>query len=151
MVISNCVINLSVGNPAVFAEMFRVLVPGVRIGIDDVFVEDQLSAAERAERRSYLGCVAGALSKQAYLDGLATAGFIAANRLALPALIAACAAGKTLSAKPAPDPRSSKPATPSPRHGALTIAVPACGYLVRLVTEPSDQAVGAVPTRWCDV
>src|SRR5215471_19148666 len=35
VVISNCVINLSVDKPAVLAEMFRVLVPGGRIGITD--------------------------------------------------------------------------------------------------------------------
>ena len=75
VVISNCVINLSADKPAVLAEMFRVLVPGGRIGISDVVAEDHLSAAERAERGSYVGCIAGALSRQEYLDGLATVGF----------------------------------------------------------------------------
>ncbi|MBS4729925.1 arsenite methyltransferase [Mycobacterium sp. SM1] len=79
VVISNCVINLSVDKPTVFAEMFRVLVPGGRIGIDDVVAEDRLGAAERAERGSYVGCIAGALSKQEYLDGLAAAGFTDAS------------------------------------------------------------------------
>ncbi|MEO8814182.1 MAG: methyltransferase domain-containing protein, partial [Mycobacterium sp.] len=73
--ISNCVINLSVDKPAVLTEMFRVLVPGGRIGISDVVAEDHLSAAERAERGSYVGCIAGALSQQEYLDGLTAAGF----------------------------------------------------------------------------
>ncbi|HEX7321553.1 MAG TPA: arsenite methyltransferase [Mycobacterium sp.] len=75
VVISNCVINLSADKPAVLAEMFRVLVPGGRIGISDVVAEDHLSAAERAERGSYVGCIAGALSRQEYLDGLAAVGF----------------------------------------------------------------------------
>lgn len=75
VVISNCVINLSADKPAVLAEMFRVLVPGGRIGISDVVAEDHLSAAERAERGSYVGCIAGALSNQEYLDGLSAAGF----------------------------------------------------------------------------
>lgn len=75
VVVSNCVINLSADKPAVLAEMFRVLVPGGRIGISDVVAEDHLSAAERAERGSYVGCIAGALSQQEYLDGLAAAGF----------------------------------------------------------------------------
>jgi arsenite methyltransferase len=75
VVISNCVINLSADKPAVLAETFRVLVPGGRIGISDVVAEDQLTAAERAERGSYVGCIAGALSKQEYLDGLAAVGF----------------------------------------------------------------------------
>ncbi len=79
VVISNCVINLSVDKPAVLAEMFRVLRPGGRIGVSDVVAEDHLSAADRAERGSYVGCIAGALSKQEYLDGLAAAGFVAAE------------------------------------------------------------------------
>lgn len=75
VVISNCVINLSVDKPAVLAEMFRVLAPGGRIGISDVVAEDHLSPIERTERGSYVGCIAGALSRREYLDGLAAAGF----------------------------------------------------------------------------
>jgi len=75
VVISNCVINLSADNPAALAEMHRVLVPGGRIGISDVVAEDQLSDADRLERGSYAGCIAGALSRQEYLDGLTAAGF----------------------------------------------------------------------------
>ena len=75
VVISNCVINLSTDKPAVIAEMFRVLTPGGRLGISDVVAEDQLSPTERAERGSYVGCIAGALSRSEYLDGLTAAGF----------------------------------------------------------------------------
>ena len=76
VVISNCVINLSVDKPKVIAEMFRVLAPGGRLGISDVVAEDHLSPAERAERGEYVGCIAGALSRSEYLDGLAEAGFV---------------------------------------------------------------------------
>jgi len=79
VVISNCVINLSTDKPAVLAEMFRVLAPGGRIGVSDVVAEDRLSSAERAERGSYVGCIAGALSRQEYLDGLTAAGFVDAE------------------------------------------------------------------------
>ncbi|HEX6674568.1 MAG TPA: arsenite methyltransferase [Actinomycetes bacterium] len=75
VVISNCVVNLSVDKPAVFAETFRVLKAGGRIGITDVVAEDRLSPAERAGRGSYVGCIAGALSRGEYEAGLAAAGF----------------------------------------------------------------------------
>ncbi len=75
VVISNCVINLSPDKPAVFGEVFRVLRPGGRIGISDIVAEDHLDAASRAERGSYVGCIAGALSKSEYEQLLADAGF----------------------------------------------------------------------------
>jgi arsenite methyltransferase len=75
VVISNCVINLSTDKAAVLAEMARVLKPGGRIGITDVVAEDRLTPDERAERGSYVGCVAGALSQGEYLSGLEAAGF----------------------------------------------------------------------------
>jgi hypothetical protein len=52
-----------------------VLRPGGRLGISDVVAEDRLTAAERAKRGSYLGCIAGALSKGEYEAGLEAAGF----------------------------------------------------------------------------
>ncbi|MER6386898.1 arsenite methyltransferase [Streptomyces sp. NPDC001523] len=75
VVISNCVINLSTDKPAVFAEMFRVLTPGGRIGISDIVADDELAPAQRAERGDHVGCIAGALSFAEYRDGLAAAGF----------------------------------------------------------------------------
>ena len=75
VVISNCVINLSADKPAVLAEVFRVLVPGGRVGVSDVVAEDHLSPEQRVERGSLVGCIAGALSRREYLDGLGAAGF----------------------------------------------------------------------------
>ncbi|HZB85141.1 MAG TPA: arsenite methyltransferase [Gaiellaceae bacterium] len=75
VVISNCVINLSVDKPAVLLEIARVLKPGGRVGVSDVVAEDRLTADQRAERGSYVGCIAGALSKGEYEAGLQAAGF----------------------------------------------------------------------------
>lgn len=75
VVISNCVINLSADKQRVFSEMCRVLRPGGRIGISDVVAEDRLTADERLERGSWVGCIAGALSFSEYADGLARIGF----------------------------------------------------------------------------
>lgn len=75
VIISNCVVNLSVDKPAVLAEAFRVLAPGGRLGISDVVAEDRLTPAERAEAGGYVECIAGALGRSEYLVGLAEAGF----------------------------------------------------------------------------
>jgi SAM-dependent methyltransferase len=76
VVISNCVINLAADKGAVFAEIARVLREGGRMGVSDVVADDSLTPAERAERGSYAGCIAGALSFDEYRYGLGAAGLI---------------------------------------------------------------------------
>ncbi|MCP3998994.1 MAG: arsenite methyltransferase [bacterium] len=75
VIISNCVINLSSDKPAVLDEMYRILKPGGRIGVADIVAEDTLSEADRLERGTWVGCVAGALSFSEYESGLRAAGF----------------------------------------------------------------------------
>ncbi len=79
VIISNCVINLSGDKAVVFAESFRVLRPGGRLGVSDILTEDQLTSAERIERGDPIGCIAGVLSFAEYRAGLQAAGFAAVS------------------------------------------------------------------------
>jgi len=72
-VISNCVINLSPEKERVFAEIARVLKPGGRISISDIVAQD-LPPWVLESAALYASCIAGAISEQAYLDGLRQAG-----------------------------------------------------------------------------
>lgn len=75
VVISNCVINLSVDKQSVLDEVFRVLRPGGRLGFTDIVADDSLTVQERAERGSWVGCIAGALSYSEFRAGMESAGF----------------------------------------------------------------------------
>ena len=76
VVISNCVINLSTDKPAVIREISRVLKPGGRLGVSDVVADDHLTPQDRADRGSYVGCIAGALSFTEYGSLLLEAGLV---------------------------------------------------------------------------
>ena len=76
VVISNCVVNLSPDKPKVLREIARVLRPNGRLGVSDIVAEDRLDPETRAERGSYAGCIAGALSESEYRDGLAASGLV---------------------------------------------------------------------------
>ena len=59
--------------------MFRVVVPRRPDRISEVVAEDALTPADRAGRGSYVGCIAGALSRSEFLTGLTDAGLADAS------------------------------------------------------------------------
>ena len=75
VIISNCVINLSADKKKVLAEAFRVLKPGGRFAVSDVVVRGDIPAEVRASMELWIGCVAGALEEQEFLNLLRSSGF----------------------------------------------------------------------------
>ncbi|HEV2368902.1 MAG TPA: methyltransferase domain-containing protein, partial [Acidimicrobiales bacterium] len=75
VVISNCVINLSVDKTAVFAECHRVLRPGGRLCVADVVADTEVAVEPVADLEAWTGCLAGALTRTAYSSALDAAGF----------------------------------------------------------------------------
>ena len=75
VIISNCVINLSSDKDAVLREAFRVLKPGGRFAVSDVVVRGEVPADIRRSMELWVGCIAGALQDQEYVEKLSTAGF----------------------------------------------------------------------------
>ncbi|HEY82391.1 MAG TPA: arsenite methyltransferase [Dehalococcoidia bacterium] len=75
VVISNCVINLSPDKARVFAEAFRVLKPGGRLMVSDIVLLKELPDFIRNSMVAYIGCVAGAMLKNEYLETIRDTGF----------------------------------------------------------------------------
>jgi arsenite methyltransferase len=75
VVISNCVINLSVDKRRVLEEAFRVLKPGGRFAVSDIVVRGALPAPFRRRMELWAGCVAGALEESEFRRLLAEVGF----------------------------------------------------------------------------
>ena len=74
VVISNCVINLSTDKAAVLAEAGRVLRPGGRFAVSDVVADPDMDDATKADMDQWTGCIAGALTRDAYDELLRHAG-----------------------------------------------------------------------------
>lgn len=74
-VISNCVINLSPAKDQVFLEAFRALRPGGRLMVSDMVMVGELPERVRSSIAAYVGCVAGAVSRERYLALIRRAGF----------------------------------------------------------------------------
>jgi SAM-dependent methyltransferase len=76
VIISNCVINLSVDKDAVLGEAFRVLKPGGRFAVSDVVIRGDVASEIRRSLELWVGCVAGALRDDEYVSKLQRAGFV---------------------------------------------------------------------------
>ena len=74
VIVSNCVINLSADKQQVLKEAYRVLKPGGRFAVSDVVVRGEMPAAIRKSVELWVGCVAGAMEEQEYIDKLQRAG-----------------------------------------------------------------------------
>jgi len=76
VIISNCVINLSVDKRRVLAEAFRVLKPGGRFAVSDVVVRGEVPTQVRRSMELWVGCIAGALEEGEFLELLRDVGFV---------------------------------------------------------------------------
>jgi arsenite methyltransferase len=79
VIISNCVINLSADKDKVLREAFRVLKPGGRFAVSDIVTRGEIPSDIRRSVELWVGCIAGALDHDAYLQKLVTAGFVEAS------------------------------------------------------------------------
>jgi ubiquinone/menaquinone biosynthesis C-methylase UbiE len=75
VIISNCVINLSPNKKRVFQEAFRALRPGGRLMVSDIVLLKELPEEIKNSVAAYVGCVAGAITKNEYLEAIQAAGF----------------------------------------------------------------------------
>lgn len=75
VIISNCVLNLVPDKQKAFSEMYRVLKAGGRFCISDVVTVGSLPSEIQSSAEMYVGCVAGAIDKAAYLNVIREAGF----------------------------------------------------------------------------
>jgi arsenite methyltransferase len=76
VVVSNCVINLSLDKGAVLAEAFRVLRPGGRLAVADVAADREADPVLRDDPNAWAGCLAGAITRSRYRTHLIDVGFV---------------------------------------------------------------------------
>ncbi len=75
VIISNCVVNLTPDKAAVFTEAFRVLKPGGRLAVSDMVLLHELPDVVKQSVAAYVGCLSGAIMKDAYIATIRAAGF----------------------------------------------------------------------------
>jgi arsenite methyltransferase len=75
VIISNCVVNLSADKHRVIGEAARVLRPGGRFAVSDVIADEDMDEDTRRDMAAWTGCIAGALTRRAFIETLIAAGF----------------------------------------------------------------------------
>ena len=75
VVISNCVINLTLNKVDAFKEIYRILKPdGGRMLISDLVTDAEIATTD-ADAQMWSSCIDGALTKEHYIDSIKQAGF----------------------------------------------------------------------------
>ncbi len=75
LVISNCTINHAADKQAVWNEIYRILKKGGRFAISDIFSTTEVPAEYKNDPVAISECWAGSVTREVYLNQLATAGF----------------------------------------------------------------------------
>ncbi len=75
VVISNCVINLTMDKESVFKEVFRILKPGGRMVDADIIAVNPLPDEITQDPKAWCSCLGGALTKEGYIEKIEKAGF----------------------------------------------------------------------------
>ncbi len=75
VIISNCVINLSVNKEKVFKEAYRVLKRNGRLMIADIVLLKKLPKFIKDSVEAYVGCISGAILKNSYIKAIKKASF----------------------------------------------------------------------------
>ncbi len=75
VVISNCVMNLVPDKEKAFSEVYRILNKEGKFSISDIVILGELAEGLKKSAELYVGCVAGAIDKQVYINTIKNAGF----------------------------------------------------------------------------
>lgn len=75
LVISNCTINHATDKPAVWNEVYRILKPGGRFVVSDIYTTSPIDEKYRNDPEAIAECWAGAVIRAEYLTMLENAGF----------------------------------------------------------------------------